>query len=234
MRTHDQCFQDVLDDVRIGKFSDRVRDFLADRKRPIPEDFKGTYLFARKEPTAQLNLQKLELINSPLKTFPTEFTGKSEIVERLKKYSPLPDVLHLKLGALVMLRQNDPRGKFVNGSTGILTRMEPTSVTIELLKGDRVHVEKVSFSLLNDECAAVASLSNFPLTLAYATTIHKAQGSTLERMAVDLRALWEPGQAYVALSRMTSGTELYVQDFSPGSIRADSEVFKFLYTSHQA
>ena len=105
--------------------------------------------------------------------------------------------------------------------------------TVELLNGERVQVEKVSFSLLNEEGAAAASLSNFPLTLAYATTIHKAQGSTLARMAVDLRSLWEPGQAYVALSRMTSGDELYVQDYSAGSIRADAAVFKFLYTEEQ-
>lgn len=227
VRTHDLDFQGVLEDVRLGQATLRVQGYLEQRQRPVPDNFQGTFLFPRKEQTDALNLRRLEQIPAELKTFPTFYTGKSEIIEKLKRYSPLSDVLQLKVGSLVMLRQNDPRGRWVNGSTGILTQILPHQLTVELLGGARVQIERATFSLLNDEGESVASLSNFPVSLAYASTIHKAQGMTLDRMVVDLRSLWEPGHAYVALSRITSGEHLYVQGWSPKSIKADPAVLQF-------
>ncbi|HLG20667.1 MAG TPA: helicase C-terminal domain-containing protein [Bdellovibrionota bacterium] len=71
------------------------------------------------------------------------------------------------------------------------------------------------------------SATNFPLTLAYATTIHKAQGATLDSMVCDLRRLWEPGQAYVALSRLRSGDGLTLTGWDESSIRVDPSVVEF-------
>jgi hypothetical protein len=68
---------------------------------------------------------------------------------------------------------------------------------------------------------------NFPITLAWATTIHKAQGASLDSMIVDLSALWEPGQAYVALSRVRSPQGLHIEQWNPGSIRAEPLVTQF-------
>ncbi|MES2855234.1 MAG: helicase C-terminal domain-containing protein, partial [Bdellovibrionota bacterium] len=68
---------------------------------------------------------------------------------------------------------------------------------------------------------------NFPLTLAWASTIHKSQGATLDRMMVNLANLWEPGQAYVALSRLQSGADLWIEKWDAKSIRVDPRVVKF-------
>jgi ATP-dependent exoDNAse (exonuclease V) alpha subunit len=68
---------------------------------------------------------------------------------------------------------------------------------------------------------------NFPVQLAYATTIHKSQGQTFDRAVMHLKGLWEPGQAYVALSRLRSLEGLYLMDWSQGSFRVDPQVSSF-------
>ena len=80
---------------------------------------------------------------------------------------------------------------------------------------------------LDDEGEEAAFATNFPVTLAYASTIHKMQGTTVDRMHVSLRSLWEPGQAYVALSRARSGKAITIMGWDPSSIRADAAVQQF-------
>jgi ATP-dependent exoDNAse (exonuclease V) alpha subunit len=84
-----------------------------------------------------------------------------------------------------------------------------------------------AWALLDAEGKEVAAATNFPVNLAYAVTIHKAQGATLDSAAVDLRRLWEPGQAYVALSRVRSPECLFVGAWEPRSIIADPSVKRF-------
>jgi ATP-dependent exoDNAse (exonuclease V) alpha subunit len=93
--------------------------------------------------------------------------------------------------------------------------------------GYSAEIEPASFSILNAEGVEVASAKNFPVNLAYATTIHKSQGMTLDRVLIDLRNLWEPGQAYVALSRIRSGSGLSLLGWSASSIRMDGAVSAF-------
>ena len=90
-----------------------------------------------------------------------------------------------------------------------------------------VKVEPMTFSLLDAEGEPVASVTNYPLSLAYSTTIHKAQGMTLDGAIINLKSLWEPGQAYVALSRVKDPKSLYIEDWSASSIKTDPMVMKF-------
>jgi len=101
------------------------------------------------------------------------------------------------------------------------------SIILELKNGRIVEIEKVEFSLMDAEGKAIATAKNYPLTLAYATTIHKSQGSTLDQVMMDLRSLWEPGQAYVALSRLSQGAGLKLQGWQPSSIKVDPAVQRF-------
>jgi ATP-dependent exoDNAse (exonuclease V) alpha subunit len=172
-------------------------------------------------------MNELEKLSAQMYCFPTRYSGQERFIEQLKKHSPLSDDLFLKEKALVMLRQNDPKQRWVNGSTGHVTNITKEEVTIDLMNGRTVKVEPVSFSLLNAEGLAVATATNFPLSLAYATTIHKAQGMTLDRLMVNLSQLWEPGQAYVALSRVIDPSELRIQSWSAGSIKSDPVVERF-------
>lgn len=227
MRTGDKEFLSILNHVRRGEVNARVETFLNIKKNQAEDAFEGTRLFPLRRQTDEYNLRQLEKLPGELMKFPAVYTGNEKSIEQLKKHSPLPDELHLKLNVLVMLRQNDPKMRWVNGSTGYVRKIEKDHMTLELLNGRTVEIEPMTFSLLNAEGVAAAAVTNFPITLAYAATIHKAQGMTLDRLMVNLNALWEPGQAYVALSRVVDPNGLRIEAWQPESIKSDPLVEKF-------
>jgi ATP-dependent DNA helicase PIF1 len=226
-RCRDEDYMRILASIREGVVTADVKAYLDAKTSKPAADFDGTRLFPRRDETERFNLSRLENLRAPAQRFETIYSGDSKSVETLKKYAPVPESLILKEGALVMLRQNDPQGRWVNGSTGHIQKIHPGRLQITLLNGRNIDIEKASFSLMSAEGETVAAAVNYPVTLAWASTIHKAQGATLDRMAVNLSQLWEPGQAYVALSRLTSGHELCIESWEARSIRVDPNVVQF-------
>jgi hypothetical protein len=227
VRTKDESFQEILGDIRNGQVTPRVREFLDSRKLEHPDEFLGTRLFSTRDATERYNLERLETLDGAVESIATTYNGDEKAIQDLKRNAPVPEVIRLKRGALVMLRQNDPQGRYVNGSLGEVQEIGAEEIQIDLQSGIMVKVEKMSFSLLNSDGKEVASAQNFPLNLAYATTIHKAQGMTLDSLLVDLRNLWEPGQAYVALSRVKASNGVFVAAWNPSSIKVDPQVQEF-------
>lgn len=230
MRSEDPEFLSILNEIRQGLVSDRVSEFLNLKKLAADDFFEGTRLFPRREQTEAFNTNELEKLDTQMYCFPASYSGQERFVEQLKKHTPLPEELFIKVNALVMMRQNDPKQRWVNGSTGYVREISKSEITVELLNGRTVKVEPVTFSLLNAEGLPVAGVTNFPITLAYAATIHKAQGMTLDKLMVNLSQLWEPGQAYVAISRVVDPKNLRVEDWSPSSFKFDPIVQKFYET----
>lgn len=228
VRCQDPDYMRVLAKIRGGVVDEEVADYLNARTGPVENEFEGTRLFPRRDQTEKFNELRLADLPGSEVLIETITSGQSRAVETLLKQAPVPQTLRLKDGALVMIRQNDPMGRWVNGSTGHVRKIQPTRLSIDLLSGRKIELEKATFSMLDGEGETIAALVNFPVNLAWASTIHKAQGSTLDRMAVDLSRLWEPGQAYVALSRLTSGSELRIARWDPSSIRVDPQVIEFL------
>jgi ATP-dependent DNA helicase PIF1 len=229
MRTQDRDFLDVLSSVRDGVVTKKVEEFLNSRCGKVDgsEEFEGTRLFARKDNVDRYNLQHLEKIDSPVFRSVTHYSGKEREIENFKKNAPIADVITLKEGALVMLRMNDPERQWVNGSTGHIKKITDEKLFITLLKGREIEVEKTDFTLLDADGTPVVTARNFPVSLAWAVTIHKSQGTTLDETWMDIRGLWEPGQAYVALSRATSPKGLYIEGWDARSIFTDPAVREF-------
>lgn len=227
MRTEDSQYIKVLNFVREGKLNSEVENFLNDRALSSVSDFEGTRLFPRRHQAEAYNLQCLEKIDGPTKSFFTEYSGNQRQVEQLKKVAPVPDIIHLKKDCLVMLRQNDPKQRWVNGSLGHVREILEKCLLIELFNGRLIELEKAAFSLLDADGKTIGAAENYPINLAYASTIHKAQGSTFDRLMVNLKSLWEPGQAYVAMSRVTHGDGLVVEGWTSNSIKADPQVMRF-------
>lgn len=223
MRTKDGDFLDILNFVRAGTVNDDVRTFLDAHTGYANDDTEGTRLYAHRVRADEFNHRKLDAIPGTPRAFETEYAGEARVLESAKRAMPIPDVLLLKEGALVMMRKNDPQEPqlYVNGSLGHVRRIEDDLLVVELLTGDVVEVEKQKFSYLDGDGKELLSAWNFPVTLAWATTIHKAQGASLDSLIVDLSSLWEPGQAYVALSRVRNPGRLYVERWTPSSIRAE-------------
>lgn len=226
MRTSDAEFLEILRRIRHGVVDEKVEQFLDSRTKIQPSG-NFTRLFPHRADVDSYNLQQLEEIDQEVHTFTTVYSGKEVDIERFKKHSPIADVIHLKKEALVMIRQNDPVGRWVNGSLGRVQAITNSSLKIKLNSGRTVELEKMDFTLLDADGNPAVSATNFPVTLAWAMTIHKAQGATLDQMHVDLRKIWEPGQAYVALSRVREPEGLFIEGWGKKSIFCDPDVFAF-------
>lgn len=226
-RVSENLFLDILSDVRHGSVSPRVREFLNDHIKEHDEDHPGTRLFPRKINAEKFNQKKLDEINDEEVTIDSIYFGSEKHIEMLMKAAPVPVKLVLKLGCRVMFLQNDPQKRWVNGTRGYITDIATDKIIVKKDNGREVQVDKTSFAVQDAEGNIMASVIQFPLTLAYATTIHKSQGATLDDLWCDLSSLWEPGHAYVALSRLRSSEGLHLIGWNPRSIIVDSKVLQF-------
>ena len=217
----------VLNDVRDGKCTATVRETLnACMNRAVPEEL--TRLFGRREDAERYNQERLQLLPDEPVAYTTDYRDDANAITQLKRNSPIPDLLVLKTDALVMIRKNEQDGLYVNGTLARVRACREKSVTVEIVEnGLKVDLEPVKFELLNADGEVVATAKNFPLNLAYGSTIHKAQGATLDTVRLTLAGLWEAGQAYVALSRVPHPDRLFLDGWDPRSIRADERVLDF-------
>jgi ATP-dependent DNA helicase PIF1 len=227
MRSTDEDFLNVLNFIRNGQINEIVTQFLNSKMKAPDSNFSGTRLFSHRQSVEDYNLTELKNLEGEVFRFPTVYNGNEKFLQAIQKSAPIPEVLHLKVGALVMLRKNDPMLNYVNGSLGIIKSIKEAELKIKLLKGTTVTIEPEAFSYMNAEGEIVASAQNFPVNLAWATTIHKSQGVTLDAATMDLSKVFEAGQAYVALSRVKSADALYLSSWNPNAIRASAEVRAF-------
>ncbi|RZA09873.1 MAG: RRM3/PIF1 helicase-like protein [Proteobacteria bacterium] len=221
-------WNDVLNRVREGNCDQVVKEALDARVRPAEDDEDMTRLFGMRQEAENYNRFRLSALPSIETVYATEYRGDAAAQDQLRRNCPVADQLILKMDALVMIRRNDADGLYVNGSLGHVRAMREKFVTVELLEnGIKVEIEPVKFEMLNADGEVVATAKNFPLNLAYGTTIHKSQGATLDAVRIRLARLWESGQAYVALSRVRHPDRLFLDGWDPRSIRADESVRTF-------
>ena len=226
-RVSDDLFLDVLHDIRHGLSTPRVRDFLNEHLQQHDPDHPGTRLFPRKLNAEKFNQMKLGEIPDDEIVIDSIYFGSEKHIELLMKTAPVPVKLVLKLGCRVMFLQNDPQKRWVNGTRGVVTDITDDKITVKKDNGREVQADKSQFSLQDAEGNIMASVIQFPLALAYATTIHKSQGATLDDLWCDISRLWEPGHAYVALSRLRSAEGLHLIGWNPRSIIVDPKVLEF-------
>ncbi len=212
--------------VRQGQITDEVRLFL-DRHVRMCDNSASLRLYPRRAQADEYNRGRLAELPGEEIQIASLYSGSPRGIDQLKRAAPIAEELVFKVGAQVMLRQNDPLQRWVNGSLGIVKYYEPGKLMIELRSGYVVSLDKADFTLLDADGNALAIASNYPLNLAYATTIHKAQGATLDHMVVDLRSLWEPGHAYVAMSRVRRSEDLFIVGWDEHSIRVDKAVIDY-------
>jgi ATP-dependent exoDNAse (exonuclease V) alpha subunit len=217
MRQGDQRFADLLRRVRVGHVDDEVLAVLGARVRAFDPD-SAIRLVTHNAQCDNLNDAKLASLPGEEHTFRAKDTGQEPHLSALKKSCLSPEVLKLKVGARVMFTKNDLDGAWVNGSMGEVLGFgahdemddEVWAVDVRLSDGEIVSVQPVTWGKKQWEGGGhegaetlrqVASRTQYPLRLAWAITIHKSQGATMDRVSMDLGRTFAPGQAYVALSR---------------------------------
>lgn len=221
-------WNDILNRIREGVCDPIVQEALNARVHPVQENEDVTRLFGMRQEAENYNRHRLQALPGGPTVYETEYRGDAQAQEQLRRNCPVPDQLTLKMDALVMIRRNDSEGEYVNGSLGHVRALAQKNIRVELLETGRiVEIEPVKFELLNADGDVTATAKNFPINLAYGTTIHKSQGATLDAVRIRLARLWESGQAYVALSRVRHPERLYLDGWDVKSIRADAAVRAF-------
>ena len=243
-RQKDEVFQKVLKEGRVGQLSKESCEILrACEGRDWKENkIRPTLLFPRRSEVEMINDSNLRALEGRRYTYKARLVydgkipdGFSESDEGFQKSLNMFDSdaayskeLELMLNAQVMLIANvDPDNGLVNGSRGVVVDFcKSTELPIvEFLNGIKKPVGTHTWPIEDYE---FISRSQVPLKLAYAVTIHKSQGATLDSALVDIGSgVFEYGQAYVALSRVRSLEALYVYDFDPMAFKAHPKVKAF-------
>jgi ATP-dependent exoDNAse (exonuclease V) alpha subunit len=230
VRATDKDFCAVLNDARIGMLTDRIQAFL-DEKTVGQIETDIPRVFAKKVDVESFNNRKLAELKGSLVTRPTEYFGHDRYTDELRKHAPVPEQLAFRRGALVMMRQNSKDDSYVNGSLGHVVDFVGGSsdpgIVVKLIAGSTITVSPSKFMLSDEFGEILATCENYPMTLAWATTIHKSQGATMDAALLDLAGLWEPGQLYVAVSRVRSPEGVKVIKWDPKAFLKDRKVSKF-------
>lgn len=243
IRQDNPVFHNILKEARVGSLSKDSIQILKTRMLESWKDLKikPTLLFSRRSEVEMINEQNLKALKSPLQTFEvkTIYTASLEMnvskadqeraISILDRNAPYKNTLELRVGAQVMLIYNlDQEAGLVNGSRGIVEGFSG-GLPLVLFKG---HTAPIPIQLVSWESDEVDGLKReqIPLILAYAITIHKCQGATLDSALIDIgRSTFEMGQAYVALSRVKSLDSLYIYELDPSAFKAHPKVLDFYF-----
>jgi ATP-dependent exoDNAse (exonuclease V) alpha subunit len=151
-------------------------------------------------------------------------SGAKKHTDTLKKGSLAKEKLKLKPKAQVIFIKNDPGGEFVNGTRGVIDRFESGKPVVKTQAGKKVRPRRMRWS--RDYTQGGAHISQIPLRLAWAMTVHKSQGMTLDEAAMDLSRVFVAGQGYVALSRLRTLAGLHLLGIDDKAFRVDPYVRK--------
>lgn len=211
-RQDDEELLDILTALRAGDIRRHHAEKLLSRAEVQPDDPEHiTELHTVNIDVDTINHAKLSALDTDERTYQQFTTGSSNYVETLQRSVLAPSELSLKKGALVMAVKNSAQRTYVNGSIGTVVDFEPGTEypVVEFRSGKTVTMVPDSWEL-RDGDKKRASISQIPLRLAWAITVHKSQGMTLDAARIDLRKAFVPGMGYVALSRVRNIDSLYL------------------------
>jgi hypothetical protein len=220
-RQSDRPFLDVLAAIRgnscIGVHRERLVARQIGNDAP-PENC--TRLFTHNAAVDAINEQRLAKLAGDAHVFSMTAKGAEPFVQALKRGCLSPETLQLKTGAAVMFTKNDQSGRYVNGTLGVVEGFDPESgfPVAATRSGKRIVAEPATWKI--DEAGKErASITQVPLRLAWAMTVHKSQGMSLDAAVIDLSRAFEYGQGYVALSRLRSLSGLYLLGLNERALR---------------
>lgn len=216
----------VLEAMRSGELEDWHGDILRDRlKLSPPKGDEITRLYAHNIDVDKINQQHLDSLPGKLHTFEMQTRGAKAKREQLAKGILAPEQLHLKINARVMFVVNNFKQKFFNGSQGRVVDFVEGMPIVELAtNGRRIKVEPHSWSL-NEDGKTKAEATQLPLRLAWAITIHKSQGMSLDAAELDLSKTFTPGMGYVALSRVRTLDGLYIKGVNAAALQLHPDIY---------
>jgi len=224
-RQEDVRFVEFLSAIRSGAIKEKHKVLLRTRYKKAPQHHKVTQLYTRNASVDYINSGALkELPGSPT-VFTMDSRGADHIVATLKRGCLSPETLSLKVGARVMFTKNDIMFKFVNGTTGVVEAFDRDTgyPQVRTIAGTRITAEPMEWTM-QDDGRVLAAVTQIPLRLAWAITIHKSQGMSLTEAHLDLSDCFEYGQGYVALSRLRQLTGLTLSGLNDRALEVHPQI----------
>ena len=223
-RQNDDVLISILDEIRSGNISQKTHDALNSRINfPLDIAFNPTKLYTHNLDVDKINTDELNKLPSPACEFEYTSQGAKSNIEKIFKSSMVQEKMVLKKDAVVMFIKNNPEKGYINGTTGIVIDFskDENLPIVKLSNGYTVKVPLEDWSMENDKGSITAKVSQLPLKLAWAITIHKSQGMTLDSAQIDLSKTFEVGQGYVALSRIKNIEGLKLIGFNDTALMVD-------------
>ena len=223
-RQDDNVLIGILDEIRSGEVSSNSYDILNSRHhKDLDIDFTPTKLYTHNIDVDRINNEELRKIDNPPVSFTYESEGTAKNVEKIFKSSLVAEEMILKKDAVVMFIKNNPELGFVNGTTGVVVNFDKETKLpiVKTSYGSIIKLKLEDWKMENDSGKITAKVSQIPLKLAWAITIHKSQGMTLDSAEIDLSKTFEVGQGYVALSRIKNIDGLRLMGLNEKALSVD-------------
>jgi ATP-dependent DNA helicase PIF1 len=218
---------DLLQAMRRGDVNELHEEVLRERMREKrPGDLVVTRLYSHNMDVDSINDKHLKDIQDGGKIYQMQTSGQAPKIETLVKSVLAPESLELKIGAEVMFVANNFPLGFVNGTRGRVIDFIDNLPVVALANGKEIKVERHSWKLEEDGKTR-AEVAQLPLRLAWAITIHKSQGMSLDAAEIDLSRSFTPGMGYVALSRVRSMDGVYLNGVNNMALQLHPLIFEF-------
>lgn len=226
-RQEDETLLAILNTIRSNEVDEYTFELLQERFNKDPEiNITPTKLYTHNVDVDKVNQEELNKLGGETFVYEMITRGARNIVETLKKSCLSPEKLVLKKGCKVMFVKNNYEIGYMNGTLGTVVRFEDGVPVVELKDGREVRVAQDAWQIEEDGKLR-AELRQLPLRLAWAITVHKSQGMSLDAAEIDLSKAFTPGQGYVALSRVRSLEGLKLLGLNSNALSVHPEILEF-------
>jgi ATP-dependent exoDNAse (exonuclease V) alpha subunit len=235
-RQEDSQFLSLLTAIRAGSFAEDEGELLQERFTSVEKvSVEVPRLYTHNADVDRINEAQLAALPGNAKVFQMESSGTANLVESLKRGCLSPERLTLKEGAIVMCTKNNPSLGYANGTLGKVIGFSTDDgyPMIETRDGRTIILSPVEW-VVEEDGRIRARIAQIPLRLAWAITVHKSQGQSLDAAAMDLSRSFEYGQGYVALSRVRTLEGLHLLGWSAQALAIHPLVSKFDFEFQQA
>lgn len=222
-RQDDEMLLSLLSSIRRNEIEEDHYTLLQEQTEIAFEHIEPTRLYTHNADVDAVNDAKLKELPGTAYTYRMDGVGRRPLVETLTKNCLSPQVLTLKEDAMVMCTKNNFEAGYVNGTLARVVRFQEGLPVVELMDGTQITIKPVTWEVIEDK-KVLASIEQLPLRLAWAITVHKSQGMSLDAAEVDLSKAFVYGQGYVALSRVRTLEGLKVNGMHPNALQVDPKI----------
>lgn len=226
-RQGDEAYLEILNAIRAGQVSSSMIALLKTRfGAQIKGEECSTKLYTHNVDVDGENARELSKLKGQVFEFEMSSRGPDALCAVLKKSCLAPEILRLKKSARVMFVKNNFEKGYVNGTIGVVSDCDDFGIEVETLGGRTISVPRESW-LIEEDGRRKAEIIQYPLRLAWAITVHKSQGMSLDRAEIDLSNPFEKGMGYVALSRVRSLSGLSLKGLHDSAFLIHNEVIEY-------